>query len=141
MKKLLTLAAIAVLPASIAMAAPEPKYWVCKYVGTPGVNEILQTGQNPISVSGNAITPPIVIGGSFNDKQGRSLVVAEDTGQAEPSCPTPTVIVSSNPPTPPVVPPTPVTPTPTPNPVTSPVNTVLSAQTNQEINFTGFQGK
>ncbi|MFY9227700.1 MAG: hypothetical protein WAO28_00005, partial [Candidatus Microsaccharimonas sp.] len=34
----------------------EPKkVFVCKYVGTPGVDERLQTGNNPISVSVNAI--------------------------------------------------------------------------------------
>lgn len=74
---------------SIANATPSPKYFVCKYVGTPGVDETLQTGNNPISVSGNALTPPIVIGASFNDAQGRSVVVAEDTGQDEPSCAVP----------------------------------------------------
>lgn len=81
-------AALLTIPA-IAYAVPSPKYFVCKYVGTPDVNETLQTGQNPISVSGNALTPPIVIGGSFNDAQGRSYVVAEDTGQDEPECPVP----------------------------------------------------
>ncbi len=65
------------------------KYFVCKYVGTPGLNETLQTGQNPISVSENALTPPIVVGAYFNDQHGRSLVVAEDTGQSDPSCTTP----------------------------------------------------
>ena len=72
--------------AAVAMAVPAPKYFVCKYVGTPGVNESLQTGQNPISVSGNALDQPVVIGAYFNDAQGRSYVVAEDEGQPEPSC-------------------------------------------------------
>lgn len=90
----------------VTLAVPSPKYFVCKFVGTPGVNETLQTGQNPISVSGNALTPPIVIGGYFNDAQGRSYVVAEDTGQAEPTCPAQN---PTPPPTPPVVPPTPPT--------------------------------
>ena len=31
------------------------KVFVCKYVGTPGVNERLQTGDNPIDVSINSI--------------------------------------------------------------------------------------
>ena len=31
------------------------KVFVCKYVGTPGVDEVLATGQNPVSVSVNAI--------------------------------------------------------------------------------------
>jgi hypothetical protein len=70
------------------------KWFVCKYVGTPGVDERLQTGDNPISVDGHSIVtyPNIVIGAFFNDAQGRSVVIAEDTGQPEPSpdeCPTP----------------------------------------------------
>lgn len=114
MKKLLIVPVIALAITGAAFAVPEPKYFVCKYVGTPGVDETLQTGQNPISVSGNALTPPIVIGGSFNDAQGRSYVVAEDTGQDEPTCP-----ISENP-TPPPVPPTPPVTPPTP-PATPPV--------------------
>jgi hypothetical protein len=55
------------------------KYFVCKYVGTPGVDERLQTGQNPISVSGNAIAEtPVVVGSFFKDAQGRSFVLALD---------------------------------------------------------------
>ncbi|MBO9521634.1 MAG: hypothetical protein J7518_08865 [Nocardioidaceae bacterium] len=81
------------LTAGSANAAPAPKYFVCKYVGTPGVDERLQTGNNPISVSGNAIgEDPVVIGSFFNDAHGRSYVIAEDTGQPEPSvseCPKP----------------------------------------------------
>lgn len=72
------------------------KVFVCKYVGTPGVDERLQTGQNPIDVSVNALPVPadqVVIGTEFNDEQGRSLVIAFDTGQdPEPSvddCPPP----------------------------------------------------
>jgi len=83
------------------------KYFVCKYVGTPGVNETLQTGQNPIDVSGNAIgETPVVVGSFFNDQQGRSYVLAQDTGQPTPpasDCPPPTppttsssVVVSSS---------------------------------------------
>ena len=60
-------------PASRAPAAPRPrshagatttavptsrKVFVCKYVGKPGDDERLQTGQNPISVSVNAIPLP-----------------------------------------------------------------------------------
>lgn len=69
---------------------PPKKYFVCKYVGKPGVNETLQTGQNPISVNENALTPPVVVGASFNDAQGRSVVVALDSGQEKPSCVIPT---------------------------------------------------
>jgi len=67
------------------------KAYVCKYVGTPG-NERLQTGQNPIDVDFSAIDEdPVVEGSSFADKQGRSLVLAIDTGQDESSlsCPLP----------------------------------------------------
>lgn len=116
MKKLIILAALTPLVGlGIVTAVPAPKYFVCKYVGTPNVNETLQTGQNPLSVSGNALTPPIVIGGYFNDAQGRSYVVAEDTGQPEPSCPVPQN--PTPPPTPPIAPPlvSPSTPPAVPN--------------------------
>jgi hypothetical protein len=75
----------------LASAQPE-KVYVCKYVGTPGEDERLQTGQNPISVSVNAVAQPVVIGAFFNDAQGRSVVIAFDTGQDEPDvseCPDP----------------------------------------------------
>ena len=80
-------------PASPAHAAAASKWFVCKYVGTPGVNETLQTGQNPISVDENAIgESPVVAGTYFNDSQGRSYVLVADTGQPEPpvtDCPPP----------------------------------------------------
>lgn len=61
------------------------KVFVCKYVGTPGVNERLQTGQNPINVSINAIpVQPVVVGSYFADQHGRSYVLAFDVGQPEP---------------------------------------------------------
>lgn len=85
-----------------ASAAPAPKFFVCKYVGTPGQDETLQTGQNPISVSGNALPNGTQVGDSFADAQGRSHVIAEDTGQEEPECPEP-----ENPPEPPEEPETP----------------------------------
>lgn len=128
----------------VALAVPSPKYFVCKYVGTPGVNETLQTGNNPISVSGNALTPPIVIGGSFSDAQGRSYVVAEDTGQPEPTCPVPQ---NPTPPTPPVTPTTPPTIPPTtqtPPVVTPPTTTPPAVQpttVSEDINPNTFQGK
>lgn len=63
----------------------EPKkVFVCKFVGTPGIDERLQTGQNPISVSVNAIPNFQGIGSYFADAHGRSLVLAFDEGQAEP---------------------------------------------------------
>lgn len=102
MKKQLTFAAAVVLTLGISGTAfathnanhnptPPKKYFVCKYVGN---TEVLQTGNNPISVSESALTPPIVIGALFKDGQDNSRVVAEDTGQAEPTCPsTPVVVV------------------------------------------------
>jgi hypothetical protein len=36
-------------------STPDGKVFVCKYVGTPGVDETLQSGQNPLSVSINSI--------------------------------------------------------------------------------------
>ena len=68
------------------------KVFVCKYVGTPGDDERLQTGQNPISVSVNAIPAGAQVGAFFADAQGRSFVLAFDTGQPEPpvsDCPPP----------------------------------------------------
>jgi|GEM_PF-4167661 len=72
------------------------KVFVCKYVGTPGTNERLQTGNNPISVSINAIdhnTWDGSVPGWFSDQHDRSYVLAYDTGQRKPSvssCPDPT---------------------------------------------------
>lgn len=76
------------------------KVFVCKFVGTPGVNERLQTGQNPISVSVNSIKGwDGVIPGYFADAQGRSYTLAYDEGQAEPdvsACPTPVVVCENS---------------------------------------------
>jgi len=63
------------------------KVFVCKYVGTPGVDERLQTGQNPISVSVNSIQNNQwdgTVPGYFSDAHDRSYVLAYDEGQAEP---------------------------------------------------------
>ena len=70
---------LAVVPAG---ADPEANNWyVCKFVGTPGVDEVLQTGQNPIGVDENSIKAQtgkdtVSIGDEFPDAQGRSVVVA-----------------------------------------------------------------
>ena len=73
-----------------ACATPN-KAFVCKYVGTPGVNERLQTGNNPIDVAFSAIKiTPVVAGAWFADGQWRSYVLAIDVGQPEPpvaACP------------------------------------------------------
>jgi len=68
------------------------KVWVCKYVGQPGVDERLQTGQNPINVDYHSLDGSPAIGVFFTDRQGRSIVIAIDTGQMEPGisdCPSP----------------------------------------------------
>lgn len=79
-------------PADENTQCEEPrKVFVCKYVGTPGIDERLQTGQNPISVSVNAIPNFQGVGSFFADAQGRSFVLAFDEGQEEPDaseCPT-----------------------------------------------------
>src|SRR6478609_8037900 len=65
------------------------KVFVCKYVGTPGAGETLQGGGNPISVSVNSIKSKftggvVTVGSFFGDAQGRSFVLAFNTGQAAP---------------------------------------------------------
>lgn len=107
---------------ALAATLPEPKVFVCKYVGTPGLNETLQTGQNPISVSQNSIKDFQGVGSSFNDAQGRSFVVAFDTGQPEPTCPSPT---KNNPP--------PEKPTTTTNP--------SSTETIEQVDHSGCVAK
>lgn len=87
----------------------DKKVLVCKYVGTPGVNERLQTGQNPIEVAVNSIDPKnpekVVPGYEFPDKHGRSVVVAIDgclpaTPDKDPVlCPTGTTLVEYEDPT------------------------------------------
>jgi LPXTG-motif cell wall-anchored protein len=67
------------------------KVYVCKYVGTPGDDEQLQTGNNPIEVSVNAIPDGAKPGDSFGDDQGRSYVLAYVPQSPEPTrsdCPT-----------------------------------------------------
>lgn len=71
-------------PALAAHADSDGKVFVCKFVGTPGVDERLQTGGNPIDVSINSLKDYNGVGSYFNDAQGRSFALAEDNGQAEP---------------------------------------------------------
>jgi hypothetical protein len=84
-----TIAAVGMVAFSApAHAAPaSSQVWVCKYVGTPGVDERLQTGNNPIRVSGNAADEDndgqVFVGDQFADAQGRSIIVqieGEDPG-------------------------------------------------------------
>jgi hypothetical protein len=67
---------------------------VCKYVGTPGVDERLQTGQNPIVVDSNALAEGFTgtVPWAFADAQGRSIAIrwAADSHDGDISeCPAP----------------------------------------------------
>lgn len=84
---MLAVTAFVAFSANAVAGEEHDKVFVCKYVGTPGVDERLQTGQNPISVSISSISGFPGVGGFFADAQGRSLVIAFDDGQDEPSCP------------------------------------------------------
>lgn len=76
-----------------ANAAPTVhKVFVCKYVGKPGVDERLQTGNNPISVDTNALekdgfTAEYPSNAQFpfwfEDAQGRSVAFAWDAEQGD----------------------------------------------------------
>jgi len=91
---------------------------VCKYVGTPGVDERLQTGQNPIVVDTHALEGDGFDGTfpfEFSDAQGRSVAIrflGEDESPGDQfdigECPA----VEEPSPTP--------TPTPSPSPEPSP---------------------
>ena len=71
------------------------KVWVCKYVGKPGVDEVLKGGKNPIEVSVNALPgspDDPQVGDEFSDAQERSVVVALSPADPEPTvedCPAP----------------------------------------------------
>ncbi len=69
--------------------------WVCKYVRTPGGDEVLKEGKNPIQVNGNSVDKDkdgqVFVGDQFADAQERSVVVqieGDDPG-AEICSPTP----------------------------------------------------
>lgn len=95
-----------------ATGGEDHKRWVCKYVGTPGEDERLKDGKNPISVDSAA-----TVGTYFNDAQGRSFVLAVQTEANTGEGNTYTGALTCPPgddgddPTPT---PTPTTPTPTP---------------------------
>jgi hypothetical protein len=86
-RRLLSISAAAIIAAVglVAFSAPahaadaDSQVWVCKYVGTPGVDEVLKEGKNPIEVSGNSVDKDkdgqIFVGDQFADAQGRSVVV------------------------------------------------------------------
>lgn len=75
-----TAVAVAAGVALACESVPARKVAVCKYVGKPGVNEVLKPGENPIVVSINALVGPAgeepALGQEFSDAQGRSVVVA-----------------------------------------------------------------
>ena len=92
-----TLAAVGLvgLSAPAHAADANSRVWVCKYVGKPGVDEVLKGGENPIRVSGNSVDKPkdgeVFVGDQFADAQGRSIIVqieGEDPG-IEACSPTP----------------------------------------------------
>src|ERR1043165_7139944 len=70
------------------------KVYVCKYVGTPGVDERRQTGDNPVWVSESATPDPeadgVQVGDRFGDRHDHSLVI--QIGGTDPgidACPVP----------------------------------------------------
>ena len=70
------------------------KSYVCKYVGTPGVDERLQTGNNPIYVDNHSILGKdvVTVGDLFTDAHGFSRVIVANTVKLDPepgieSCP------------------------------------------------------
>jgi hypothetical protein len=101
------------------------KVYVCKYVGTPGVDEVLQSGNNPIEVSVNSIIPGFdgdpadLIGQAFVDGQIKSVVIAVSAGPGGGQGDEPTIEDCPDPQGPPEVCPEGQTGTP-PNCVTPP---------------------
>jgi hypothetical protein len=136
----LALTATAAVASSDADNGHPDKVVVCKYVGTPGSDERLQTGQNPIVVSINSIPDYQGVGSYFADAHGRSFVLAVDdgtthvisecpgyVGQTDPTSQPPTDPASSDPPTDPVT-----TEPVTSEPPTAPVTTdPVSSETSE----------
>lgn len=66
------------------------KVYVCKYVGTPGKDEVLKDGKNPIEVSVNTLKDfPGTFPWEFADAQGRSIAVGFVEYGYWPDCPPP----------------------------------------------------
>lgn len=131
----LVVAALLALPSLAGAHQDDHKVFVCKYVGTPGDDERLQTGDNPISVDVHSIDAfkdfdgeiSDLVGESFADKQGRSLVIAVDRGTGdEPVCPVDEVEP---------------TPTPTPTPTETPTPTDRPTPTPVEVDTGGGPGR
>lgn len=145
MRKIVLASAVLASIPVIALATPAPKLYICKFVGQPGVDERLQTGQNPINVSSNSIKDYQGVHSYFADAQGRSYVLAVDIGQPEPSVSECPVAKAPDPvpdPTPdPVVDPTP-TPTPPSTTVIVPSKNSLSStpvESNPADQFVGIK--
>jgi hypothetical protein len=76
---------------------PVHKSYICKYVGKPGVNERLQTGNNPIWTDNNSLVgkdEAVTVGQEFSDAQGKSVVIVANTPKLDPEpgldqCPPP----------------------------------------------------
>ena len=89
-QRLLSIGAAATIAAvgTVVLSSPaqgadaSSQVWVCKYVTTPGGNEILAPGKNPIEVSGHSVDQDkdgqVYVGDEFVDAQGRSVVVQID---------------------------------------------------------------
>jgi MYXO-CTERM domain-containing protein len=63
------------------------KSYICKYVGQPGVDERLQSGQNPIWVDNHSLLGhdgTTEVGQQFSDAQGRSVVIVANTAKLTP---------------------------------------------------------
>jgi hypothetical protein len=95
------------LPAPAHAADADSRVWVCKYVGTPNVDERLKSGKNPIEVSGNSVDKDpkdgeVFVGDQFADAQERSVVVQiEGPDPGEEICsPTPPPVEPTTPPKP-----------------------------------------
>jgi hypothetical protein len=116
-RRLLSISAAATIATvgMVAFSAPayaadaNSKVWVCKYVGKPGVDEVLKQGKNPIRVSGHSVDQDkdgqVFVGDQFADAQGRSVIV--QIGGKNPSvssCPAvetlPPVVTPTTPPKP-----------------------------------------
>jgi len=91
-------------PDSGTLCPVEKKVLVCKYVGTPGQDERLKEGKQPISVSENSLLGDGFDGTfpfEFSDAQGRSVAIAYDDGEEHSAaeCPphSPDVVVPNSP--------------------------------------------
>jgi len=106
-RRLLSISAATTIAAVglVALSAPayaadaNSKVWVCKYVRTPGGDEVLKSGKNPIEVSGHSVDKDkdgqVFVGDQFADAQGRSVVVqigGEDPG-SDICSPTPPAVI------------------------------------------------